>query len=204
VFLALFVCGVARISGRVGKLSHHSRGRLAAAGFTLVELLTVVAILAVLASVVIGFAQGAQERARVARCRAELAHLAHGLEDFRRSFGDYPAASSADAPDVLYFALTGYPGRNGQSRPRPHVDVARLTVGQRAKASNAHSLVPDPAFVDPWGNRYLYQHQPGADYLLYSAGPDGLSSQPDAGGQFTGGRHVAPIDADNVFADESP
>jgi prepilin-type N-terminal cleavage/methylation domain-containing protein len=64
--------------------------RVARRGFTLVELLTVIAVLAILVSVGIGAVRGARERANIARARAELVALVAALEEYKRLYGDYP------------------------------------------------------------------------------------------------------------------
>jgi len=58
--------------------------------FTLLELLTVIAIIAILTTFAIGAVRGAKERANIARTRSELAALVTALEEFKRLYGDYP------------------------------------------------------------------------------------------------------------------
>lgn len=58
--------------------------------FTLVELLTVIAVIAILTTMTIGVIRGVKERANIARARAELATLGTALEEFKRLYGDYP------------------------------------------------------------------------------------------------------------------
>ncbi len=66
----------------------HRRRRSSA--FTLVELLTAVAVLAILGSIAVGAVRGAKNRALIAKARSELATLATALEEFKRIYGDYP------------------------------------------------------------------------------------------------------------------
>lgn len=61
-----------------------------AAGFTLLELLTAVAVIAILTTFAVGAIRGAKERANIARARADLAALVTALEEYRRHYGDYP------------------------------------------------------------------------------------------------------------------
>ena len=59
-------------------------------GFTLVELLTVIAVIAILSTITIGAVRGAKQRTNIARARGDLAALATALEEFKRFYGDYP------------------------------------------------------------------------------------------------------------------
>jgi prepilin-type N-terminal cleavage/methylation domain-containing protein len=72
-----------RTSAPVGR---NPRGR----GFTLLELLTVIAVVALLGTFSIGAVRGAKERANIARARANLVALVTALEEFKRLYGDYP------------------------------------------------------------------------------------------------------------------
>lgn len=68
-------------------LAHPSRRSSA---YTLIELLTVIAVVGVLAAFSIGAVRGSRERANVSRARADLAALSSALEQFKRHYGDYP------------------------------------------------------------------------------------------------------------------
>lgn len=57
---------------------------------SLIELLTVTAILAVLAGFAIGGLRGAKQRAQITQARGDLAALANALENYKRHYGDYP------------------------------------------------------------------------------------------------------------------
>lgn len=60
------------------------------AAFTLIELLVVVAIIAVLALMALPNLLEAQVRAKAARARADLRHIATALEAYALDHGDYP------------------------------------------------------------------------------------------------------------------
>ncbi len=77
-------------------------------GFTLIELLTVMAIIAILVSIGIGAVRGANQRAAIARAKADLAGVATALEEFKRHYGDYPQLGEfAHAAVVPATANTG-------------------------------------------------------------------------------------------------
>lgn len=58
--------------------------------FTLIELLIVVAIIAILAAIAVPNFLEAQTRAKVSRCRADMRTLASGLEAYCADFSHYP------------------------------------------------------------------------------------------------------------------
>lgn len=208
-------------------------------GFTLLEVLGVMSILAVLFGLSLGLVRAGAERSAMARARAELAVLAAGLENVRRHYGDYPAAGATapgahrvgagDGPGVaspaaiLFNALTGASGPSGVSAGAINgpmfVDASRLTAevpldplsfGVPAGSPPVKPIVNN-AWLDPWGNRYVYWHRPvsnaagerGGRYVLLSAGPDGLIDHlPGIGA--TPAETVSPADADNVYAGFMP
>lgn len=85
-----------------------------AAAFTLIELLTVIAIIAVLAGLLVGLAPIATTRIREARLKGELNDLVTSIEAYKAKYGVYPPDSyNADKNEVdavvnpLYYELTG-------------------------------------------------------------------------------------------------
>lgn len=186
------------------------------AGFTLLELLAVIALIVVLTGIVIGAGRRATETGKVARAKAELAALAAALETYRAHFGDYPhAASDASATEsaagqILYAALLGWRG--------PQLGAPRFATARRALIETARFAPARPGadaadnhLLDPWGQPYRYAYRGSADwrsasYVLCSAGPDAAATLPlPANGlidatyesQLVDGR---PINADNLHA----
>lgn len=173
-----------------------------ASGFTLLELLAVIAIIAVLTGIVIGVGRRASEAGKVARAKAELAALSAALESYKRQYGDYPqtgavanlalatSASAADGPGILFNALVGKRGPRTSLVAidvRPFVELARFSVQDSAQLPTAGGTTQlRNAFLDPWGHRYLYFYKTSASwtnpsFVLYSVGPDGdkAASEPD-------------------------
>ena len=66
--------------------------------FTLVELLIVVAIIAILSALALVNFANAQSRAKVARVKADIRTIAAALECYHTDEGIYPAAAIGDAP----------------------------------------------------------------------------------------------------------
>ncbi len=174
----------------------NARARRASA-FSLLEVLTVIALVGLLVAIAFTATGGARERAHRARCRSDLVVLAQALEAYRATFGDYPktgaaandpagAAATDDGPGILFNALVGRRGPGATLVPM----VARSTVTLSAFALQSGDLPAAGtsaqsanAFLDPWGRRYLYCYKTGPAWtahtpLLFSVGPDGKAELP--------------------------
>jgi len=163
--------------------------------FTLMELLAVIAIVAVLAGFVLGAGRWVSETGRTARARAEMAAIAAALESYRRVCGDYPRTSNSAA---LLQSLIGKRG------PAGAVIDARAFL-ELAHLSTLGALDPftDPAAecVDPWGQSYRYAYKSSAPwtqtgFVLFSCGPDGTCAELLTGGQID---DFAAANRDNVY-----
>ena len=173
-----------------------------ARAFTLIELLTVISIIAILSAISLNVVKGVKERAAVSQSKAELASLSQALEMYKLQYGDYPqtgsaansaaakdasgepiAPSATDGPGILFNALTGKRGplpAETKIAGKAYVDLARLAVQSPTTMPAAGANTVANAFVDPWGNRYLYYYKTGTSsawtknpsYILLSVGPD--------------------------------
>ena len=161
--------------------------------FTLVELLTVIAVIAILAGITFGITTGVYERQARTRAQAELSILASALEAYRAEYGSYPIADGMewddDNAEILYQALTGQIDPKGEEPPkdRAFVDISRFDL---RNPEEPDSFSDDNAFLDPWGEPYGYQFDDPGDgtddwnrfgYLLFSFGPDREAFNPDKG-----------------------
>jgi len=171
--------------------------------FTLIELLTVIAIIGILAAITFGVVKGVEERAAIQRARTELAVISQALEAYKRLYGDYPqtpaaasnsataaTASATDCPGILFNALVGK--RGPMSTETKINGKALVELGKFTVQSTLATDLPDNtaatkanAFVDPWGKRYLYLYKAGVwnnpSFVLYSVGPDGIETAPNNG-----------------------
>ncbi len=124
-------------------------------GFTLVELLLVLVILAVLAAVVVPKFTKRSEQARIAAATTDIANLGVALDSFEVDVGRYPTN------DEGLRALMELPG-NAKDWKGPYL---KRSLGN-----------------DPWGHPYIYK-APGSHnasgYDLYSYGPDGQEGGSD-------------------------
>jgi len=161
----------------------------ARAAFTLLELLSVITIIALLAGIVLGVGRRAAESGKTARAKAELALLGAALEDYRRTQGDFPR--TGDGTQLLHALL----GRRGPA--------ADQVINGRAVIESARFSIAGEVLLDPWGQAYVYVYKTTApwsnpSYVLYSAGPDGRENPRLLAGGFTD--TGAAENADNLQA----
>jgi len=122
-------------------------------GFTLIELMVVIVIIAILAGIVIGTAGYAQRKAANNRAKAEIAAMEAALEAYKLDTGAYPAGNGAANSSVnIYNAVAGGP---------------KKYMTFRANQLGGNTI------VDPFGKEYMYQ-SPGinnpATFDLWSFG----------------------------------
>ena len=77
-------------------------------GFSLIELLVVVAIIAILASLLMVVSGSMMEKRTIARVTAEMRQLEAAIETYKDRFGYYPPDNTNNpAKNSLYYELTG-------------------------------------------------------------------------------------------------
>lgn len=116
-------------------------------GFTLIELMIVVVILGLLATIIMPKILGRPEQARRVKAKADIRSIQSALALFKTDTGRFPTTSEG------LEALVNNPGIKGYN------------------SDGYLDAVP----VDPWGNKYIYI-SPGVhskDYDLVSSGKDG-------------------------------
>lgn len=136
------------------KLRAGTGGHSAEAGFTLVELLVVLVILVLLASIIGPKVIGYLGSSRSKTAKVQIEGLVTSLELFHIDAGRYP--TTAEGLDSLVKPSGKIQGWNG-----PYI---------------SKNTVP----LDPWGNAYHYQ-QPGkrGPFDLYTLGRDGKEGGSD-------------------------
>lgn len=121
--------------------------RRSRAGFTLIELMIVVVILGLLATIVMPRILSRPEQARRTKAKIDIRNIESALALFKTDTGRFPTTSEG------LEAMVSDPGIKGYS------------------ADGYLNKVP----IDPWGNKYVYI-SPGVhnrDYDLESYGRDG-------------------------------
>ncbi len=85
------------------------------AGFTLVEVLVAILIIATLVAILLPAVRGAFRRAKEAQVTAEMNNLATALASFKNTYGDYPP-SRIILCEAGYNSLSGLTGRCAERR----------------------------------------------------------------------------------------
>lgn len=124
---------------------HHSQ-----AGFTLIEIMVVIAIIGILATLIVPKIMGRPDEARVTAAKHDLATISQALKLYRLDIGRYPTTEQGLKALV----------------ERPSSDP----VPQNWKNGGYLDRLPN----DPWGNPYQYAN-PGTkgEVDLFSYGADG-------------------------------
>ncbi len=99
--LTTFVATEGRLSSPVCRL---------ASGFTLVELLVVIVVIAILMGITLPVSKYAIYRAKAARQEVMLAKIRSALDDYRAAYGEYPITPDTNRPPINYSdAIRHYP-----------------------------------------------------------------------------------------------
>jgi len=127
------------------KTHNNNRSRRA---FTLIEMLVVILILAILASLIIPNLLKRTDEAKIAKAKSDIATLSSILQAYRLDNDKYP--TTEEGLQALRTAPSDAPHWKG-----PYTDKD----------------IPN----DPWSNPYVYQSPgpSGQDYLITSYGSDG-------------------------------
>lgn len=153
-------------------------------GFTLVELLVVIAVILILSGIVFGLSGGIADKQARGKAETELQSIAVALETYKMKYGDYPwLGPDGDGNKTdLYKHLTGQlkmvptstagsPDINASGDGKPILDPEKMTVS----GTNDGSY-----FMDPWGQSYRYYYKSSGSstwnypgYILLSVGKDG-------------------------------
>ena len=107
--------------------------------FTLIELMVVIAIIAILAGLTLSTLGYVNRKGAESRARAEVAGLAAAIDAYKLDFGAYPASNN------LFTELTGQGPTNTNK-------VYFEPTGQIVDKS-----VTPSRFIDPWGAVYNYE-----------------------------------------------
>lgn len=165
-------------------------------GFTLVELLIVISIIAILASLVITGLSSATQQKNKTEAKSTISSIVTALETFvmdeakNPAFGKKPDPERNDFPE-LWTALMQPPPEGGRNYPylenitKDNI-VVQVDEGRYERATREEVEDPsiDKYLLDPWGNPYVYRCNKGLEpepwminprgVDIYSFGPNGV------------------------------
>ncbi len=162
-------------------------------GFTLVEVLAVVAIIAILATLTLNISKGVSSRQAQARVQGDMSAIAGGLEAYKAAYGDYllfrnttsataDLRTSTDFERYLVRALMGDwyvilpPGGGSVITPGASNSNSAATNPERrafvdpavfrySSGTNLYNASnASLSIVDPWNNPYIYRYKNGFTY----------------------------------------
>ena len=115
-------------------------------GFTLVELLVVIAMLMLLAGAVTSSVAKAQQRAKIAQATAEAQEMTNAIRAYEHFWGDNLSSKmptcneeeTTETSQAMKIILGGEPGPNGEKLPVLY-----------------NASIKGGKILDPWGHAYL-------------------------------------------------
>jgi type II secretory pathway pseudopilin PulG len=158
-----------------------------AAGFTLVELLTVVAIIMILAGLTVGGLSYFNRKMAEDKTRLQLKLIANGLEAYYFDNGEYPLSESSTGDNksfVLYEALfydTDNDGKNYENDDDQETYVVEMDPGS-SNQGWISGTGTNVELIDGFGNEYRYRRRSNPasmrnpDFDLWSVGADGKTN----------------------------
>jgi len=149
-------------------------------GFTLIEVLTTIAIIGVLATVVLVAISGAKEKAEVAKAQNGINDLYNAIQQLAADTGEWPDHKNVDESE-------------GGSPTNEILDLSCATCGLLTDdISQGYIGWSGPYLselpVDPWGNNYYFdtdwdiEEGSGTTWavVIGSAGPNGVGPEYDS------------------------
>ena len=165
----------------------HSSPRPGRAAFSLIELMAVIVIIVILASLIVGGLGYASERQAKEKCRVQMALLSKAIEAYKLDNGIYPdtgSTSDGTGGDQILFRELYFNGSSDSTKRiyLPELDPVTSKQGWTTGASSAVTPI-----TDPWAKPYRYRSATTAagvangltqnpDFDLWSMGKDGLTN----------------------------
>lgn len=157
-------------------------------GFTLVEILTVLAIIAMLAALTLGVGGYARRKAGSSRAKAEIAAMETALESFKNDNGTYPITGSTTPATTVSRPLDATVAQHYGNSTFLYTVLAGGPNYPKTYMTFKPNQIQVPSgtitnIVDPFGTPYNYYCRPSAGdqinsvtFDLWSYGPDRNSS----------------------------
>lgn len=170
--------------------------------FTLIELMVVIIIIGILLGILFTGWNYINEQQASKKAKLEVVGLKNAVDEYLADYGEYPNCPKGICTpgETLFMSLAGFHNENGSLELPPytskipthlfHYDLSAYDEMEIPDISHgggtslqlwlAKTLGKDPAFIDPWGNEYVYEfplEDGGPGYRLFSKGPDGKTGE---------------------------
>lgn len=173
-------------------------------GFTLIELMVVIGIIAILAGILLPVLSKVKEKAKIAKARTEMVNLLGAISGYQNDYTSAPASKAIAGAGADYTFTTNaevliiimakdtapnLPNPGNSRNPQKH----SYFDAKIAPNNSAPGLGSDYVFRDPWGRSYIitldldydnscsvpgYGPLPGSA-AIHSVGPDGIDGNAD-------------------------
>jgi general secretion pathway protein G len=137
-------------------------------GFTLIEILVIIAVISMLAGLLSSGGIIAKKRSKIYQAKAMIASLETALALYHVDFGAYPASGNQNMVNLL--ADTATYGSNSDWHG-PYMSF---------KQNDLSGNIPNAALTDPWGMAYHYTS--GSTTPPYKIWSNGMDKSDDNGG----------------------
>ncbi len=154
----------------------NTRTRLRSRGFTLIEVMVVIAIILVLATFTIGGMGWYKRKAAIGKTVVLRGSIERALEDYALDHSAYPVGNGDDdSTKDVYKALYGDADTDGI--PDDGATVYLQVLDPKLKGNKQNVDPSNYTILDAWGETFKYQSpgdmNPQDDFDLWSLGPDG-------------------------------
>jgi general secretion pathway protein G len=178
------------MQNRNSRKPHHIHPRIPRRGFTLTELLIVMAILVLLVSMVGPRILGSKQKADINSVKTQISMIQSALERYAIDMNKFPSTEQG------LTALISRPANDSEtssasetSTEAPAEESTETTEsGDQSSGGTASNwdgpyLKTDTLPKDPWGNGYSYEYPPTHNKMnvpdIWSFGPDGQEGTDD-------------------------
>lgn len=163
------------------------RGRTDEAGFTLVEVIVIVAVIAIVAGIVVPMIFKQIDEAKITRAEADGKSISSAIQAFRKDIGVWPDllnSGGACAPGIGVLRGTGAIPQGLADKGYNDASIMNVidVLGTDSQSCYNASKYKGPYLPrvepDPWGNAYVINagnfQTDGIPTFILSAGPDGI------------------------------
>lgn len=162
------------------------RRKVPCPGFTLIEILVVISIISLLASLIMGSIVLAKKKTFDSLARAFIAGVDVQVHRYRLETGGYPGTECSEGENAfpaLFEALWGERPPRGRGGPdAPYMTLRREEILVPEADGTYRRAFPDeiynarvPKFIrDPWGSPYVYHENASRPFRIYMVRRDSV------------------------------